>query len=150
MRQFNERIYDEEEIKDSPQVKDILKPRFQFNSRQREIYDWFVTSYYANIKPDPELSAQTELMLSNDSKRNKNKVKKRGRKSHVNEIENEEESCFQSFISDCKGQGVLTDKIIIKNVTWGEHKKTIMKNQTPGEESWRLFLKSNIFVSALI
>ena len=89
-------------------------------------------------------------MLSNDSKRNKNKVKKRSRRSNVHEIEYEEESCLQSFISDCKGQGVLTDKIVVKNMTWGDHKKTIMKNTKAGEESWRLFLKSPIFVSALI
>ena len=120
MRQFKEDIYAEEEIKANPQVKDILKHRFQFNSRQREIYDWFVNTYYtANYQPDKKLQEQTELMLSNDSKRNKNKVKKRSRRSNVHEIEYEEESCLQSFISDCKGQGVLTDKIVIKNMTWG-------------------------------
>ena len=37
--------YKEDELKDYPQVKDILKPRLQFNGRQKEIYYHLVGEY---------------------------------------------------------------------------------------------------------
>lgn len=133
-RLLREQYYTDDTIAECRQVKDILKPRFQFNGRQREIYDYFVNNFHSEYEMSEKLAERTQELLNRDSLLKKG----RNKRNIVRPSEIEEESCIQKFISELRGQASLTDSTKIKGEPWGDLKFIALQKQ---------FRKSYVFVS---